>query len=185
LPFFNQEGELFITGRLKDLIILRGRNLYPQDLERTAERSHPDLNPGCGAAFSVESDGQERLAIAYEVIPRRQPNVRAVAEAVRRAVAEEHEAELHAFVLLKLGSMPKTSSGKVRRRACRSAFLAGMLDAYGEWRANGRPSGGGRTRAAVLAVPPHQRQALLEAHFRDQVAGCCGWTRPPSTRTSP
>jgi acyl carrier protein len=104
------------------------------------------------------------------VIPRRQPDVRAVAEAVRRAVAEEHEAELHAFVLLKLGSMPKTSSGKVQRRACRSAFLAGMLDAYGEWRANGRPSGGGLTRATVLAVPPPQRQALLEALFRDQVA---------------
>jgi acyl-CoA synthetase (AMP-forming)/AMP-acid ligase II len=58
LGFLN-EGELFITGRLKDLIILRGRNLYPQDLERTAERCHPDLNPGCGAAFSVDSDGQE------------------------------------------------------------------------------------------------------------------------------
>jgi acyl-CoA synthetase (AMP-forming)/AMP-acid ligase II/acyl carrier protein len=169
LGFLN-EGELFITGRLKDLIILRGRNLYPQDLERTAERSHPDLNPGCGAAFAVESDGQERLVIAYEVIPRRQPDVRAAAEVVRRAVAEEHEAELHAFVLLKLGSMPKTSSGKVQRRACRSAFLAGMLDAYGEWRANGRPSGEGLTRAAVLAVPLPQRQALLEAHFRDQVA---------------
>jgi acyl-CoA synthetase (AMP-forming)/AMP-acid ligase II len=169
LGFLN-EGELFVTGRLKDLIILCGRNLYPQDLERTAERSHPDLSPGCGAAFSIECDGQERLVIAYETIPRRQPDVSAVAEAVRRAVAEEHEAELHAFVLLKFGGMPKTSSGKVQRHACRGAFLAGTLEAHGEWRAISQPSGGGLTRAAVLGVPPHQRQALLEAHFRGQVA---------------
>jgi acyl-CoA synthetase (AMP-forming)/AMP-acid ligase II/acyl carrier protein len=168
---FLHDGELFITGRLKDLLILRGRNLYPQDLERTTERSHPDLNPGCGAAFSVEADGQERLVIAYEVVPRRQADVAAVAEAVRRAVAEEHEAELHAFVLLKLGGMPRTSSGKVQRQACRSAFLAGTLEAHGEWRAAGRPSGGGLSRAAVLAVPVQQRQAVLETHFREQLAG--------------
>jgi hypothetical protein len=169
LGFLN-EGELFITGRLKDLLILCGRNLYPQDLERTAERSHPDLNPCCGAAFAVESDGQERLVIVYEVIPRREPDVRGVAEAVRRAVAEEHEVELHAFVLLKLGGMPKTSSGKVQRHACRRAFLAGTLEACGEWRATSQPSGGGLTRATVLTVPPHRRQALLETHFRGQLA---------------
>jgi acyl carrier protein len=169
LGFLN-EGELFITGRLKDLIILCGRNLYPQDLERTAERSHPDLNPCCGAAFAVESDGQERLVIVYEVIPRREPDVSAVAEVVRRAVAEEHEVELHAFALLKLGGMPKTSSGKIQRQACRSAFLAGTLETYGEWRASSQPSGGGLTRAAVLTIPPHQRQALLETHFRGQLA---------------
>jgi acyl-CoA synthetase (AMP-forming)/AMP-acid ligase II/acyl carrier protein len=166
---FLHEGELFVTGRLKDLIILCGRNLYPQDLERSAEGSYPDLNPGCGAAFSVDSDGQERLVIAYEVIPRRQPDVCAVGEAVRRAVAEEHGVELYAFVLLKLGGMPKTSSGKIQRHACRNAFLAGTLEAHGEWRATRRRSGG-LTRAAVLAEPPQQRHALLEMHFRDQLA---------------
>ncbi|HEY7424335.1 MAG TPA: AMP-binding protein, partial [Gemmataceae bacterium] len=167
---FLHEGELYVTGRLKDLIILCGRNLYPQDLERIAERSHPDLNPGCGAAFAIESDGQERLVLVYEAIPRRQPDVAAVAEAVRRAVAEEHEAELHAFVLLKFGGMPKTSSGKIQRQACRSAFLAGTLETYGEWRASSQPSVGGLTRAAVLSVPLVKRQALLETHFRSQLA---------------
>jgi len=167
---FLQEDELFITGRLKDLIILCGRNLYPQDLEQTAERSHADLNPCCGAAFSVESDGQERLVLVYEVIPRREPDVNAVAEAVRRAVAEEHEVELYAFVLLRLGGLPKTSSGKVQRQACRSAFLAGTLEAYGEWRATSRAVGVGLTRAAVLAVPAQERQGLLERHFRSQLA---------------
>jgi acyl-CoA synthetase (AMP-forming)/AMP-acid ligase II len=167
---FLHEGELFVTGRLKDLIILCGRNLYPQDLERTAERSHPDLNPCCGAAFTVESDGREGLVIVYELIPRRKPDVSTVAEAVRRAVAEEYEVELHALVLLKLGGLPKTSSGKIQRHACRNAFLAGALEAYGEWRAISRPGGGALTRAAVLALPPHQRQALLETHFRGQLA---------------
>jgi acyl carrier protein len=85
-------------------------------------------------------------------------------------VAEEHEVELHAFALLKLGGMPKTSSGKIQRQACRSAFLAGTLETYGEWRASSQPSGGGLTRAAVLTIPPHQRQALLETHFRGQLA---------------
>ncbi|HEY1375409.1 MAG TPA: fatty acyl-AMP ligase, partial [Gemmataceae bacterium] len=116
---FLQDGELYITGRLKDLIILRGRNLYPQDIEQTAEASHTALQPGAVAAFAVDEDGQERLVIAAEVIPRRQPELAAVADAVRRAVADEHEADLHAFVLLRPGGLPKTSSGKVRRRACR------------------------------------------------------------------
>jgi acyl carrier protein len=167
---FLQKDELFITGRLKDLIILCGRNLYPQDLEQTAERSHADLNPCCGAAFSVESDGQERLVLVYELIPRREPDVNAVAEAVRRAVAEEHEVEVYAFVLLRLGGMPKTSSGKIQRQACRGAFLAGTLEAYGEWRATRRAHCGGLTRAAVLAAPAQERQGLLERYFRSQLA---------------
>jgi acyl-CoA synthetase (AMP-forming)/AMP-acid ligase II len=164
------DGELFVTGRIKDLLILRGRNLYPQDLERTAERSHPDLCPGSGAAFSVEAEGQERLVIAYEAVPRRTPDVAAVAEAVRGAVADEHDAELYAFVLLEPGGVPKTSSGKIQRGACRSAFLAGALAALGEWRAAGQPTGGGLSQAALLAALPSRRQALLETHFRGQLA---------------
>jgi acyl-CoA synthetase (AMP-forming)/AMP-acid ligase II len=167
---FVRDGELFITGRLKDLIILHGRNLYPQDLEWTAERSHPDLQPGCGAAFSVEEDDQERLVIAYEFAPRRRPDVAAVAGAVRRAIADEHGADLHALVLLRPGGVPRTSSGKVRRRDCRAAFLAGTLDAVGDWRATGRQSGAALSRAAILALAPHERQALLETYFRDQLA---------------
>jgi acyl-CoA synthetase (AMP-forming)/AMP-acid ligase II/acyl carrier protein len=167
---FVNDGELFVTGRLKDLIILCGRNLYPQDLERTVERSHPDLNPSCGAAFSVESDSQERLVIVYEVMPRREPDVGDVAEAVRRALVEEHEVELYALVLLKFGGMPKTSSGKIQRRACRKAFLSGTLEAYGEWRACSKSSVGGQLRSTVLAAPVQERQALLERYFRGQLA---------------
>jgi acyl-CoA synthetase (AMP-forming)/AMP-acid ligase II len=167
---FLDERELFITGRLKDLIILCGRNLYPHDLERTAERSHPDLQPGGAAAFSIEEEGEERLVIASEAKPRRHPEVSLVAESVRQAVLEEHQADLYAFVLLKPGGIPRTSSGKIQRLACRSAFLAGMLEAFGQWRAAGWSSSGGLTRTAVLALPVRERQGWLETHFRNQVA---------------
>src|SRR5207237_8761685 len=118
---FLHEGDLYVTGRLKDLIILCGRNLYPHDLERTAERSPPALQPGSAAAFSVDEAGLERRVVAAEAVPRRRPDVGTVAEAVRQAVAEEHEADLSAFVLLKPGGLPRTSSGKTQRRACRGA----------------------------------------------------------------
>ena len=123
-------GRLFVTGRRKDLIILRGRNHYPQDLERTAETSHPAVRPGGTAAFSVEALGEERLGLAVEVERRA---VRAAAELadvlseVRRAVAEEHGAQVYEAVLLEPGAIPRTSSGKVRRSACRDALRAGAL----------------------------------------------------------
>ncbi len=133
---FVDGGELFVTGRLKDLIIIRGRNLYPQDIELTVERSHPALRPGCGAAFSVEVGEEERLVVVQELErgeerPPTPETVEAIAEAVRRAVAEEHEAQVHQVVLLRATSIPKTSSGKLQRRACRAALLGGKLEVLG------------------------------------------------------
>ncbi|MGH9362673.1 MAG: fatty acyl-AMP ligase, partial [Thermoanaerobaculia bacterium] len=92
---FVHAGELFVAGRLKDLIILRGRNLYPQDIERTAEGSHPALRPGCGAAFSVDVEGEERLVVVQELDRNREDEAEAAAGAVRRGVAEEHEAQVY------------------------------------------------------------------------------------------
>ncbi|HYO12608.1 MAG TPA: amino acid adenylation domain-containing protein, partial [Thermoanaerobaculia bacterium] len=123
---FLADGELFVTGRLKDLIILRGRNHYPQDLEWTAEASHPALRPGCAAAFSVDREGEERLVLLCEV-ERSAADPAGIAEAVRRAVAEEHEITVEEVVLLRAGTILKTSSGKIRRAACRAAWLAGEL----------------------------------------------------------
>jgi acyl-CoA synthetase (AMP-forming)/AMP-acid ligase II len=124
LGFF-RKGQLFIAGRAKDLIIIRGRNLYPQDIEFTAERSHSALRAGCVAAFSVERDGEERLILVIEV-KRRTPaeECEPIAAAVRLAVTREHEARVEDVVLVPEGSVPKTSSGKIRRHACRSSFLA-------------------------------------------------------------
>lgn len=133
---FMQEGELFVTGRLKDLIIIRGRNHYPQDIELTVERAHAALRPGCGAAFAVESGGEERLVVVQEADARNSCEPSEVFEAVRRAVGAEHELEVFAVVLLKQGRIFKTSSGKIQRHACRNAFIEGSLEAIAVWRAD-------------------------------------------------
>lgn len=132
---FIKDGQLFVTGRLKDLIIIRGHNHYPQDIERTLEDSHPALRMGCGAAFSVKVDGEERLVVAQEVERSyvRNLNVDEVIGAICQAVAEQHELQVYAVLLLKTGSIPKTSSGKIQRQACRAAFLDRSLEAIGDW----------------------------------------------------
>jgi acyl-CoA synthetase (AMP-forming)/AMP-acid ligase II len=150
---FMIDGELFVTGRLKDLIVISGRKLYPQDIELTVEQSHPALRPACCAAFSVDGVGEEHLIVAAEVEPRyRQPSlwkpqagqagahpngrlpldVGVVVRAIRRAVAEEHDVRVHTVVLLRAGSIPKTTSGKVQRHACQDSFLKGTLQRLGE-----------------------------------------------------
>ncbi len=135
---FCADGELCVTGRLKDVIIIRGSNHYPQDIELTVEQSHPALRPNCGAAFSVEVAGQEKLVIAQEVERSylRKLNATEVIGAIRRAVTEQHELEVYAVLLLKTVSLPKTSSGKVQRSACRAGFLAGSLDVVADWSVN-------------------------------------------------
>src|SRR3954447_3444241 len=120
---FLQDGELFVTGRLKDLLIVNGRNHYPQDLELTIESSHPAICPGCSAAFALECAGGEVVAIVAEVDGRGQDvDLVTIAEAIRSAVATHHELALHSVQLVRARSVPKTSSGKIRRHACRIGF---------------------------------------------------------------
>lgn len=126
---FLQQGELFVTGRLKDMVIIRGRNHYPQDIELTVEKSHPALKPGCGAAFTVEVNG-ERLVIVQEVERSylRKLNVSEVVGNIREAVAIHHELQVYAVVLVKTGSIPKTSSGKIQRHTCRQQYIDETLE---------------------------------------------------------
>jgi len=129
---FLMKGELFITGRIKDVIIINGRNLYPQDLEVTAHLSHPGLQPFGGAAFAVEHDGQERLVIAQEVQREflRTDSAEMIA-AIRQAIVRDYDVQAHAIALLKPGQIPRTSSGKVRRSLCRSALMSRELETVG------------------------------------------------------
>ena len=132
---FLHQGQLFVTGRLKDLIIIRGQNHYPQDLELTVQQSHPALRAGCGAAFAVDVDGVEQLVIAQEVerTHLRRLDVDGVIGVIREAIAQFHELHVYAIVLLRTGSIPKTSSGKVQRYACRAGFLEETLVALAQW----------------------------------------------------
>ncbi|MBD1902823.1 non-ribosomal peptide synthetase [Trichocoleus sp. DQ-A3] len=174
---FLHNGELFITGRAKDLIIIRGRNLYPQDIERTAECCHPGLRAGSGAAFAVEVGNEERLVVVQEVEFRAKPNVEEVTAAIRQAVAEEHEIQVYAVVLIKGGSIPKTSSGKIQRRATRAEYLAGELDVIGSSiLENSYPveNEDNLTREELLAVESEERQQRLEAYLQRQVARVLG-----------
>jgi len=147
---FLDGGELFVTGRLKDLIIVDGRNHYPQDIELTAEQSHPALLDHGAAAFSVEVAGKERVVVAAEVERHFRPprpagpegagaaagerpagDAEEVVRAIRRAVSQHHELQVHDVVLLRFGGLPKTSSGKVQRHACRAGYLDRTLNVWG------------------------------------------------------
>ena len=121
---FVKNGEVFVTGRLKDLLIIRGRNHYPQDIERTVEQSHALCREGGVAAFSVQEDGEEVVVVVQEV--ERQVaacDIDEVAGAIRSAVSEQHDLHISSIMFIKAGRLPKTSSGKVQRRACRAEFL--------------------------------------------------------------
>ena len=126
---FVHEGELFISGRLKDLIIIRGRKLHPTDIERTVARSHPGLRPGGGAAFAISVDGQEQLVVVHETERHRAPRDHdAMIGAIRSAVIEEHDVLVSSVRLVRPGSLPRTANGKAQRSVCRESFLAGVFD---------------------------------------------------------
>lgn len=129
---FMLDGELCITGRHKDLIIVHGRNVYPQDLEWAAARAHPACVDGGGAAFSVEDastgDGEERLILVQEVVAGTAGQALAdLVAQIRASIARLHELPLHAVVLVRRGRLPRTSSGKVRRRQTRADWMSGQL----------------------------------------------------------
>jgi acyl-CoA synthetase (AMP-forming)/AMP-acid ligase II/acyl carrier protein len=130
---FIHDGRLFVTGRIKDVIIVRGRNHYPEDVEHTAGESHGGSRPGGGAAFSVDGASEEHLVVLQEV-KTEDVDTAAIAEAICTAVADRHRLRVDCVVLLRARTTPKTSSGKVRRHLCRQQFLEGTLDAIGEWR---------------------------------------------------
>jgi acyl-CoA synthetase (AMP-forming)/AMP-acid ligase II len=152
------DGELFVTGRLKEVMIVRGRKHHPHDVERTAEAAHPALRPASSAAF-LSGDGRaERLVLALEVRRehlRRLP-VPEVVRAVRAAVVRGHGLHAAGVVLLRTGSIPKTSSGKIRRTACREALEAGALAVVAEDHHRGMPSGGGSWQRAAAPSPPEE-----------------------------
>jgi acyl-CoA synthetase (AMP-forming)/AMP-acid ligase II len=134
---FLDAGELWITGRIKDLIIVRGKNHYPHDLEQTAQEAHAALRAGCGAAFAVELDGEEHAVLVNEIDSAHAVGItpHELLAIARRAISRRHQLHLRELVLIRARTLPKTSSGKIRRLECRKRYLAGDLEIW-----NGRAS---------------------------------------------
>lgn len=179
---FMQDGEVFITGRHKDLVIIRGRNHYPQDIELTVEQSHPALRPGSGAAAAIEVGGEERLIVVQEVVrDYREAAIHEVAGAIRSAVMQQHEVDVYGVLLLRAGSIPKTSSGKIQRHACRQAFLDSSLPEVGRWvlELSQQPdtqdaSLGSLTREDLAAMQPEERQQTMERYLARLIGSITG-----------
>lgn len=126
---FMHGGELFVAGRRKDLIIANGRNLYPQDLEQTAEAAHPNIRVGGVIAVSVDKGAREAVVMLVECSRRPSPDVvRQLVDAVHRLVSTEHQVDLHDIVALRTGTLPRTSSGKPQRSAARRLYQQGRLE---------------------------------------------------------
>jgi acyl-CoA synthetase (AMP-forming)/AMP-acid ligase II len=132
---FLQGDEVFIVGRIKDLIIIRGMNHHPQDIEWTVQAAHPALRPENGAAFSVLIAGEEKLVIAQEVEVEGGSDLRIeeIARIIRGEVANAHDLNVFALLLLRRGSLPKTASGKLQRQACRWFFTHGGPQVLAWW----------------------------------------------------
>ena len=127
---FVHDGELYITGRLKDLIIVRGLNYYPQDIEQVSETAHPAVMPNGACAFAVEGDDGEKVVVACEIARTqvRKADLNEVINLIRAAVGEELELQVSSVVLLKQGALPRTTSGKLRRSTCAQAYLNRTLN---------------------------------------------------------
>lgn len=185
---FVQGNELFITGRIKDLIVIRGRNHYPQDIEWTAQASDAALRPGSGAAFAVNVDGEERLAVVHEIEPRCCPfYAEQAVSAIRRAVAEEHEIQAYVVVLVRAGSLPRTSSGKIRRYLCREQFLADRLDRLATSLIQSPQASTGEelTSNDLLSIPPEEQRDILERWLLRSISRITGAPEPQLDRNQP
>ena len=183
---FMCDGQLYITGRREDLIIVRGLNRYPQDIEATARKSHPLLEAGYGAAFAVDDHGSQRLVLVQEVERNGQKDLTPVLDAVRRAVLDEHDLALDAMVLVRGGTIPKTSSGKVQRYACRTAFLTGELKTLAEYRGMKAESTAVEGEGSSIAHPaPHSSQISAFAAVCQHARALAGAALPDLTPDTP
>lgn len=156
---FVRDGELYIVGRRKDLLILRGRNVHPHDIEHAVQEASPRVRPGSVAAFGLEVAHEERAVVAAEIDERGDGLAHSeVIRAIRARVGEAVGVELHAVALVRRGTIPKTSSGKIQRHAAKAAWMAGELEvvAHDESRAT-------RAASAVPQEPPRTLEAAIEA----------------------
>jgi acyl-CoA synthetase (AMP-forming)/AMP-acid ligase II/acyl carrier protein len=177
---FLKNQQLFITGRIKDLIIIRGVNYDPQDIEATVEGSHALLVPWACIAFSATLQGEERLVVVQEV--QRHAPEQALEEAIRcirQRISDQHGLQVYAVVLVKVGSLPKTTSGKVQRQSCKAKFLEDALEVVARkvWQESeqGRKQANESTIAQMLRFMPEAGQLpFLQTYLQVQFARFLG-----------
>ncbi|MBA2664132.1 MAG: AMP-binding protein [Bradymonadaceae bacterium] len=174
---FMRNDEIFITGRHKDLIIIRGTNHYPQDIEWTVEATHASLRSGCGAAFSVDDGGEERLIIVHEVDVRDGLEVATLAPAVAGAVTASHDVSPAAVVLIAARSIDKTSSGKIQRRATRQAYLEDRLEVVYKWAPNAADPAQAERKVEAAAVASSPKVGLGGGHLSKPGRAIEAWLR--------
>jgi amino acid adenylation domain-containing protein len=170
---FMDGGALFIAGRLQDLIIIRGQNYHPEDIEWTIRQAGIPVSVGAVAAFSMDEEGAERVVVLIEVDRRGQLDVDKVARSVRRAVAERHQIQVHAIGFVKRMALAKTSSGKIQRHICKQEYLSGDMDLLGHSalaEMSGEIPAAALTREDLIAAPENARGALLEDYLRQRVS---------------
>ncbi|ODN72179.1 putative fatty-acid--CoA ligase fadD21 [Methylobrevis pamukkalensis] len=174
-------GQLYVTGRLKDVIVVRGENYSPQDIEATASAAHPALTEGQAGAFAVEIDGEERLGLVVEVQREamRRLDAPEVFEAIRAAIARTHDLAPAVVALIRPGSLPRTPSGKVRRFACREGLANGTLPAVARHDAafvaeDPAPAGATTWRDELRDLPPARQGSLLRQRVAAEVARLAG-----------
>jgi acyl-CoA synthetase (AMP-forming)/AMP-acid ligase II len=137
LAFLDENGELFVTGRLKDTLIIRGQNYYPQDLEWSASDSHPALQRQMAAAFAIAGSGEEPKFVLLQEVERKwrgRVSVRTLEAAIREALAHDHGIAAHRIVIVASGVIPRTTSGKVQRARARELWCEGLWGAGNEWK---------------------------------------------------
>jgi amino acid adenylation domain-containing protein len=172
---FISSGQLFVAGRAKDLIILRGRNLYPDDIERSVDDCHPLVRRRGAVAFSIDDNGREELVIVSEVERRYQDSVRDdITSAIRQVIAAEHEAQVRSVALVKFGEVPRTSSGKVQRRLCKSRFLDGTLNVLSRWTFPFSDDDEAPSLESLLTLHADQRRAKVLTLVQETIARLLG-----------
>jgi phthiocerol/phenolphthiocerol synthesis type-I polyketide synthase C len=172
---FVHDGDLFICGRLKDLILIRGRNHHAPDIEFSIQNCHPALRPSSTAAFPIQIDEEEQLVVVQEVDRKFKGSNAGVLDEImgeiRRTLAQEHDIQPHAVLLVRQGTIPKTSSGKIQRRACRALYLANSLNVRAKW-VNGAERAGGT--ALESADETSDRSRDIERWLIAQIATTLG-----------
>ena len=171
---FLRHGQLFITGRQKDLLIIRGANFYPEDVERALEGAVPALRAGFGAVFSIDEEQEEKLVVVYELEASVERGRTLEFDSIVATLAREFGLQVHAIAFVKRNRIPKTTSGKIKRQQCRSDFLEGRLRIIDEWHSASRRQAGALGLTTDRWIGASGLEEKIGALFKAELAALLG-----------